>query len=209
MNKVSLFLFFFLIVLLSSVVFSRVEARIGVGIGTGKIKVSEKLKPGQIYTLPAVTILNTGDEPGTYSVRVTYHEKQKDLEPAEEWFIFSPKEFNLKPGAGQTVEMKLNLPFVMEPGDYFAYVEGYPTKKAGGGTTTIGVAAATKLYFTVEPANFFQAFYYRIISFWREYQPWTSRISITIILLIAFGFIKRYVNIDINFRKNKTNEKEK
>ncbi len=207
MNRVGLFIFFF-VMLLTTFFLAPVHARIGVGIGTGKIIVSEKLRPGQIYTLPQVMILNTGDEVGTYSVRVTYHEKQKELEPPEDWFIFSPKEFNLKPGAGQTVDIKLNLPLFMEPGKYFAYIEGYPTKKAGGGTTTIGVAAATKLYFTVEAANFFQAFYYRVISFWREYQPWTSRISITILLLIAYGFIRKYVNVDINFRKHKKNEKE-
>lgn len=177
-------------------------AKIGVGIGTGSIHVDEKLKPGQIYELPPVTILNTGDEEGKYSVQVAYHEKQKELRPDEKWFGFSPSTFTLKPGENQVVKIKLNLPIRMEPGDYFAYVEGYPIEKSVDGATSIGIAAATKLYFTVVPANIFQALYYKILTFWTVYAPWTNRIAIAILLLLSIGVFKRFFNININVKKS-------
>jgi len=184
-------------------------AKIGVGIGTGKIVVDEKLRPGQIYELPPVSILNTGDEKGKYGVRVTYLQDQEELEPKEEWFLFSPKSFELKPGESQLVEMKLNLPIRMEPGKYFAYVEGYPDAKSEDGTTSIGIAAASKLYFEVEPANIFQGIYYKIITFWQTYQPWTGRISVGLMLLIAFGLFNRFFNININLRPKSTSQEDK
>lgn len=209
MKKIWLSSFFLVALTFFFIYDSVVEAKLGVGIGTGKIVVSEKLKPGQIYTLPSVTILNTGDEAGRYGVRISYHEGQKELEPEEDWFVFSPNEFELEPSGAQPVEIKLNLPLNMEPGDYFAYVEGYPTKKADGGVTTIGIAAASKLYFTVEPANYFQAIYYKIISFWNEYQPWTGRITITVAILAIIAVAKKYINIDIKLSNRKKNEPEK
>ncbi len=85
-------LIFVLVILLWSVSFfsSSVWARVGVGIGTGKIVVEDKLKPGEIYKLPSVAVLNTGDEPGEYEVGITYHEKQPELLPPEGWFNFKP-----------------------------------------------------------------------------------------------------------------------
>ncbi len=43
-----------------------VFARIGVGVGTGKITIDENLKPGIIYKLPPLTVVNTGDEASDY-----------------------------------------------------------------------------------------------------------------------------------------------
>lgn len=52
-------------------------ARIGVGVGIGKIVVDQPLKPGLIYTLPSLPVLNTGDEPAEYGVSIEYHEGQE------------------------------------------------------------------------------------------------------------------------------------
>ena len=57
MKKIS-----FLVVFLALLAFPfLVYAKLGVGVATGKIVVEDKLRPGMIYNLPALTVLNTGD----------------------------------------------------------------------------------------------------------------------------------------------------
>lgn len=198
---------FFLGILLIAFLFpSFTFARIGVGVATGKISVDDKLKPGTIYELPPLTVINTGDEASDYEVGIEYHEKQPELRPQKDWFIFSPQKFHLKPGEVQVVSMKLNLPVMTEPGKYFAYLEGRPLKKSQNGQTSIGIAAATKLYFTIVPGNFFEGVYYKIVSFWNLYAPWPQRVAILIGILVAFGIAKRFFNIQIGF-KNSRKEK--
>lgn len=180
--------------------------KIGVGVGTGKIQVDEQLKPGTIYQLPVVTVLNTGDTPSDYKVSVAYHQDQKEKRPEASWFIFSPSEFRLDPTGVKAVEIKLNLPVRTEPGDYFAYLEASPLEKAEKGKTSIGVAAAAKLYFTVVPANPLEGLYYKITSFWRVYSPWTERASIAILALIFLLVFKRFFNVQVNLKPAKKEE---
>ncbi len=176
-------------------------AKIGVGVNTGKIQVDEKLKAGMIYKLPPITIINTGDEPAEYETSVAYHQDQPELRPKQDWFIFSPKKFHLEPGKAQLVEIKINLPIMIEPGNYFAYLEGHPLATAQKGTTTLGVAAAAKLYFTVVPANIFAGIYYKITSFWQVYSPWPQRAVLVIGLVIAYFLARKYLNINIGLRR--------
>ncbi len=176
-------------------------ARLGVGVAAGKIEVKEKLKPGVIYNLPPFSVINTGDEPSDYTVDIQYHEKQTRLRPPQSWFIFSPQTFRLNPGKVQVVDVKLNLPLATKPGNYFAYLEGMPIQKAKAGVTTIGIAAASKLYFTIVPANIFQAFYYKLISFWEVYAPWPQWILGIIIVIVLATLIRKYFNIQINLKK--------
>ena len=175
-----------------------VFARIGVGVGVGKIEVNKPLKPGMIYNLPSLPVLNTGDEPSNYGASIEYHEGQEQradmgLKPPQEWFSFEPAEFYLEPGQVQTVAIKLNLPVKTVPGNYFAYLEGHPIREAEPGVTAIGIAAAAKLYFTVAPANIWQGIYYRVASFLALYAPWTWIIlGIVIAAIIIAVFRKRF-----------------
>jgi len=177
-------------------------ARVGVGVGVGKIQINEPLKAGGIYNLTALPVLNTGDEPGEYGVSVEYHEGQETnpemgLRPDKEWFSFEPGLFSLEPGAAQTVAIKLSLPVKTVPGDYFAYLEGHPIKKAGAGVTLIGIAAAAKLYFTVAPANIFQGLYYRFISLYSQYHPWDTIILAMIVAAVVFRLISKRFRFQI------------
>ena len=177
-------------------------ARVGVGVGVGKIQINEPLKAGGIYNLTALPVLNTGDEPGEYAVSIEYHEGQETnpemgLRPAAEWFSFEPSLFSLEPGAAQTVAIKLSLPVKTVPGDYFAYLEGHPIKKAGAGVTLIGIAAAAKLYFTVAPANIFQGLYYRFISLYSQYHPWDTIILAMIVAAVVFRLISKRFRFQI------------
>jgi len=177
--------------------------RIGVGVGTGKIVVNKPLKPGLIYDLPSLSVMNTGDEPGNYGVSIEYHEGQEarsdmGLKPSREWFNFEPEKFYLEPGQAQQVKIKLTLPLKgVKPGAYFVYLEGHPIKKDVAGQTSIGVAAAAKLYFTVAASNIFQGIYYRFISLYSRYHPWDTIVLALIAAAILFRFVSKRFKFQI------------
>lgn len=170
-------------------------AKIGVGIGTGKITMDQPLKAGQVHTLPVLVVLNTGDEPSEYGVSIISRESQPEFKPLKEWFSFEPSEFHLEPGQSQIVQIKLTLPIRgAKPGDYFTFLQAHPVKKAAvGGITSVGVAAAAKLYFTVAPANIFQGIYYRFVFLYSRYHPWDTIVLAVLFVAIFLRFIgKRF-----------------
>lgn len=201
MKNILIFLSFFFLFFTIYTNTNSVFARIGVGVNTGKIQVDEKLKSGMIYKLPSITVINTGDEPAEYGTSVAYHQDQTELLPDKNWFIFTPSSFHLEPGKAQLVDIKINLPIKTEPGDYFAYLEGHPIATVKKGNTTLGVAAAAKLYFTVVPANIFYGIYYKITTFFNVYSPWPQRALIAIAVIAVLIFIKKNFNININMKK--------
>lgn len=177
-----------------------VLASIGVGVGTGKIEVTEKLKPGIVYKLPSVTVLNTGDTPSNYSIDIAYNETQSELKPDKSWFTFSPLNFHLDPGGVQKVDITLTVPLKITPGKYFAYIEGFPVRVPGIGSV-VGVAAASKLYFEVVTSNPIAGLYYRIISLAKFYSPWPERIFGILGVIIVLYFIKRFLRIEVGLKK--------
>lgn len=176
-------------------------ARIGVGVGTGIIQVDDKLRSGMSYELPSLTVLNTGDESSDYFVSLAYHQDQPELAPPKEWFSFTPKSFYLEPGEAQTVKIRLNLPLKTPIGDYFAYLEGQPTKRNESGSTSIGIAAAAKLYFTVAPTNFIAGIYYKLFTLWKIYHPWTTGLSIIIGCITLIFLFRKFFNFELNVKK--------
>lgn len=190
----------FILIALTILFFSaafQAYAALGVGVGTGKIQVEEELKSGTIYTLPSVTVLNTGDEKSDYELGVEHHENQKENVPEEAWFNFSPSTFSLGPGESQEVKVILDLPVLTKPGDYFAYIEARPTQKTAYGTTAVNIAAATKLYFTIVPTNIFEGIYFKLLSVWTIYSPWPQMIVVGLILVVLLLIIKRFINVEI------------
>ena len=171
-------------------------------MGIGKIYVDQPLKSGLIYTLPSFVLVNTGDEPSEYGLQIVYHENQKEMRPDKEWFGFEPSQFYLEPGQSQVVQIKLTLPMMgAEPGGYFAFLQGRPLQKTEAGMTSIGVAAATKLYFTVAPANIFVGIYYRIASLATLYSPWGYVVSAIVIAALLIAILRRFISFNIGIRK--------
>ena len=182
-----------------------VSAGIGVGVNLGKIQIDEPLKPGGIYNFPSIGVINTGDEAGDYELAVTYHQDQPEQRPPEAWFTFTPSSFHLEPGESQSVAVQLGLPLKMTPGEYFAYLEAHPVIIAGPGTT-IGVAAATKTYFTVAPANIFQAITHRISSFVVNNAPWTYVVLAIVAGAIAIALFKRFFAFEFGIKRKENTE---
>jgi hypothetical protein len=134
---------------------------------------------------------------------INWLQDQKQLKPDRSWIEFSPQEFTMSPGKGQAVDVKMSLPLKVVPGDYFAYLVAKPIKGAAPGEVGIGVAAASKLYFTVKPANIFQGVYYRLASLLVRGAPWTYIVIGVIILAIFLKFVGRFISVDIGIRKKK------
>ena len=130
---------------------SAVAQEVGVGVNVGSIEVDEPLPSGDSYRLPSVGVVNTGHVAADYSLHVTYREAQPELRPPEDWFDFDPGRFPLEPDQVQSVEVRVSIPGSAEPGDYFAFLEASPISEGEG--VTVGVAAAVKLSFTVEPGG--------------------------------------------------------
>lgn len=180
-----------------------VFGKIGVGMGAGEIKVTEPIKPGGIYTLPSLRIFNTGDETTTYGMNIAYHQDHPELRPGKNWFTFNPPTFTLEPGASQEVAVTMLVPVKTDPGEYFAFMESGPVAENGPGTS-VGVAVATKLYFTVVYANMWQAITYRIADMFSTYAPW-SWVSLALFLILAVGVIfAKFFSFNVSLRKKTT-----
>jgi len=172
----------FLIIMFLIIVPNLTSANVGVGVGLGKIQIDELLKSGGIYKLPSIPVINTGDEAGDYEMEVTFQQEQTELRPDAKWFNFSPPTFHLAGGQSQIVEVSLVLPTNAAAGKYFAYLEAHPVKVGASGVS-VGIAAATKLNFTVEAGTVLGAFTQRVKSVLTNYSPY-SFVSIGIIALV-------------------------
>jgi len=176
--------------------------RIGVGVGTGTIRVSDILKAGQSYNIPPIVVINTGDVAHEYGVGVQWREYQTEFKPLVEWFKFKPDKFFLEPGESQLVKIELNLPIRgAEPGDYFAFLQGFPVVEYAPGQAGVGIAAASKLYFTVAPANIFLGVYYKTASMLQKTSPWSYIILGLIALGILIVILRRFMSFNVSFKK--------
>jgi len=127
-------------------------ADIGVGVDLREISIDELLTPGNDYQLPAVGVINTGDRTADYEVVITYMNEQEEIMPSADWFRFDPQRFSLQPGTSKSVAISLHIPQDAPPGDYFTLIEAHPVIGSSGGTT-IAIAAATKLRFSVKEVS--------------------------------------------------------
>lgn len=169
-------------------------------MGAGEVRLTEQVKPGGIYGLPSLRVFNTGDEITTYGFGVAYHQENPQLRPRKEWFTFNPDTFILEAGKSQEVSITMTVPVKAEPGDYFAFLEAGPVAKNQPGTS-VGIAVATKLFFTVAPANIFQAVTYRVSSFFRANSPWSyAGLGIALFILAIFLF-RKFFSFNIGVRK--------
>lgn len=174
-----------------------VYSAVGVGVGTGKIVLDEVLKPGLTYTLPPITVYNTGDETSEYFISAEFSTRENKLKPDNNWFVFSPSVFSLKPKESQVVRVELKVPLKGSvPGDYFSFLVAQPKNVLDDSGTSIGVAAASKLYFTIGAANMFQAIYYVIIDFLVKNKPWSIIIPVMVFLFVSWRLLRKNFKIE-------------
>jgi len=143
----------------------------GVGVTSSSIEVLQGLKPGGAYAVATLGVINTGSEPCEYELVVSHLDGQPERRPDAGWFDLAPSRFHLEPGASRNIEVKLTLPTGADAGDYFALLEARPVESGSG--VTVGVAVATKVTFTVEPASWWSAQVTRLIRWLDDASPWS------------------------------------
>lgn len=175
---------------------SYAQAQVGVGITPGIIRVDEPLLPGGYYKLPSLQVINTGSEASQYEVELTSMAEQEELQPPEDFISFSPKSFYLEPGASQVISLRLDIPVRAKPGDYLAYIEAHPVSPGAGGMS-IGVAVATKLFFTIKPTNIVVGIAYSIAGFFTSRAPISYIVPGIIVLGVLVFFLRRHIRLEV------------
>ena len=147
--------------------------------------------------LPSLSVSNRTDEPTVFSVDATYIGDQEELAADPAWFRFDPERFTLEPGAGQVVNVRMNIPRDAKPGNYRVLLRARaePPEAAGGGTV-ISAAVATTLLFTVENRNFH--FYDPLVDFFQDRSPF-SYIGLGLLALaVAIELLRRRFRLRIS-----------
>ena len=175
------------------------DADLGVGISHGEIAIEEDLSRGGRYRIPTVTVTNTGTESSRYEVVITFIQDQEQITPDPDWFSFDPQAFDLDPGQSQPVSIALNVGDDAEPGDYFALIEAHPIQADSG--VTIGVAAATKLSFHVDPSSTLELWRLRIAQFFEDNSPLSIVLPPALAGLFLLYFISRRFSLRIERRR--------
>jgi hypothetical protein len=175
------------------------QAGPGVGVNLGRIEISDRLAPGGSYNLPVLGVLNTGSDPGDYEVVITYIGNQAEKRPPDSWFGFQPQRFRLEPKQMEGVKIRLTLPTGADPGNYFALIEAHPVAEGEG--VQIGVAAATRLSFTVKPSNWFEAQRVQVNRYIDESQPWSYLLPGTALALALLYTMRRFLRINLEVRR--------
>src|SRR5688500_12417196 len=118
---------------------TRAEADPGIGVSLGQIQIEDRLLPGESYTLPTLSVINTGNQAAEYEVSINYLQDQTQQRPPPRWFDFQPQRFHLDGGKAQNVQIKLTMPTGALPGSYLAFIEAGPISQGTG--VKIGIAA--------------------------------------------------------------------
>jgi hypothetical protein len=135
-------------------------ASIGVGIQVGPVRLAGIAHAGQTYDLPPVYVVNTGTEPETVRLEVQRLSRGTGRDVPKSWFKPGQTDVHLDPKQSATIPVQLVVPADATLGPYFSDVVAHGSASIVGGQATLGVAAATKLQFTVGkavPAGFWSS----------------------------------------------------
>lgn len=169
------------------------SATVGVSVNTGKITLNQALVPGVAYDLPSnIEVKNIGTEASDYAMSVEYNEVQTQLKPKADWFRFNPATFHLLPGESKIVKVSVAPAASAIPGGYFTYIEAHSVK--GPDKASISGAAATKLYFSVAPSDFFKKCYYNMLSYTHNHSRWAYPL-LWVISVIIFSALWRRIRL--------------
>lgn len=171
----------------------------GVTVGIGKIVMNDPLRAGGRYPLPAVPVTNSGTVASTYQVVINTIEGQEERKPDPAWFTIQPARFTLKPGERQDVMVSVDLPWLVDPGSYFCLLQAGPIVESQG--TSLGVAAAAKLSFTVNHGNIVVATAYTVVEAVQQRAPWSYFILAALVLVVGYPVLDRVFGIKISVQR--------
>jgi hypothetical protein len=173
----------------------------GVSVSVGRIDVTQRLSPGGRYHLPAIAVTNVGDVAQRYDVVVNYLDETGRTRPPSSWFRISPSSIDLASHESKVVQLDIDLPTGARPGSYLAMIEAHPAQTAEG--TLISAAAATRVSFSVKPANRFEAWRLRVDRTIDDYAPWSYALPALSLAILTLFMLRRSLRVNVNVERRR------
>ena len=127
------------------------DASIGVGVQASPVRLGSMAHRGERYALP-LDVVNTGTEAETVSMRVERLSRGPGRAVPPSWIQFAGPAVQIAPGKAARVSLELVVPGQARPGEYLSDIVVSSSAAGQAGTGNLGVAAATKLEFSVSSA---------------------------------------------------------
>ena len=127
------------------------DASIGVGIQASPVSLGKAAHPGGTYQLPAVSVINTGTQNESVTIKIQRISPGRGLTVPASWIHVGEGPVQLGHNQSAQIPLQLTIPANAKPGRYFSDVVAHGSSTLSAGQANLGVAAATGLDFTIAP----------------------------------------------------------
>jgi hypothetical protein len=127
------------------------DASVGVGVQVSPVRLGSMAHRGERYAL-SVDVVNTGTEAEAVSLRVERLSRGSGQAVPPSWIQFAGPAVQIGPGKAARISLELVVPGGARPGEYLSDIVASGSAAGQAGTGHLGVAAATKLEFSVSSA---------------------------------------------------------
>ena len=127
------------------------DASVGVGVQVSPVRLGSMAHRGGRYAL-SLDVVNTGTEAEAVRMRVERLSRGPGWAVPPSWIQFPGSAVQIAPGKAARVSLDLVVPDGAKPGGYLSDIVASGSATGQTGTGNLGVAAATKLEFSVSSA---------------------------------------------------------
>jgi hypothetical protein len=121
----------------------------GAGVGANPIVLSAVARPGRVYQLPSLYVVNTGTSPSHYRLKVEQFAPHAGRAVPPSWISFDRNGFLLKAKESTTIELRLTVPSRAATGKYVSDIVAGTEAGTKVSGAVASAQAATQLMFTV------------------------------------------------------------
>ena len=129
------------------------QASVGIGVQASPVSLGIAAHAGGSYALPPVYVQNTGTQAETVTVQVMRLSKGTGRVVPPSWVRATGPGLQLAPGQSAEIPLELAVPGGAQAGPYLSDVVVSGSAATSAGRANFGVAAATKLEFSVTPGS--------------------------------------------------------
>jgi hypothetical protein len=129
------------------------QASVGVGVQAAPVRLGNVAHAGGSYALPPVYVIDTGTQPETISVRVERLSQGTGRAVPSSWVQAASSAVQLSPRQSARIPLQLVVPGSAKPGRYLSDIVVAGSAVISAGRANLGVAAATRLEFSVAPGS--------------------------------------------------------
>src|SRR5215831_8057497 len=127
------------------------QASVGVGVQAAPVRLGNVAHGGGTYALSSVYVLDTGTQAEKISVRVERLSKGAGRAVPPSWVRATGPAVQLSPRQSARIPLELTVPGGAQPGRYLSDIVVTGSAVVSVGRANLGVAAATRLEFSVAP----------------------------------------------------------